>query len=420
MRLPALDRRTLAAVIKAAHDRGKLAVVHVSDQKSATEAVEDGADGLVHVFMDRAPDAAFVKLAREKGVFVIPTLTIIQSACGVAGGAALAEDPHLSPLLTGADVSSLKTAMPQPALRLFAPRRNFEFPKQAVRQLKEAGVPILAGTDAPNPGTVHGASMHRELELLVECGFSPAEALAAATSVPAKHFKLDDRGRVAPGMRADLLLVKGDPAADVKATRAIAHVWKAGVPFDREAYRKEIEAQRAAAAKLKGPGRALVSDFEAEGDAVTANFGAGWQLSTDSIAGGKSTGTLKLVQGGADGSRRSLQISGVIDPGLAYGWAGAMFYPGDTPFAPADLSAKKKICFWAKGDGKPASVMLFAKSRGFFPAGQQFIPGSQWKRHSFDISSFRNLKGHDLTGVLFAGSPRQGAFSFQIDQVEFE
>ena len=418
LRLPTLDRKTMAAAIRAAHARKKLAVVHVSDHQSATDVVEEGADGLVHVFRDRAPDGAFLKLAREKGVFVVPTLTILQSASGVAGGAALAEDPHLSPLLTGADVSSLKTALPAP--RLFAPRRNFELPKQAVRQLKEAGVPILAGTDAPNPGTVHGASIHRELELLVECGFSPAEALAAATSVPAKHFKLDDRGRVAPGLRADLLLVKGDPAADVKAVRAITHVWRAGVPFDRDAYRKEVEAQRAAAEKLRGPGRAVVSDFEAEGDAITASFGAGWQLSTDSIAGGKSTGTLKLVEGGADGSKRSLQISGIIDPGLGFGWSGAMFYPGNVPFAPIDLSAKKKISFWAKGDGKPAAVMLFAKSLGFFPASQDFTPGPEWKRYSFDISSFRNLKGNDLTGVLFAGTPRRGEFSFQIDQVEFE
>ena len=67
------------------------------------------------------------------------------------------------------------------------------------------GVTILAGTDAGNPGTTHGASMHGELELLVRAGLSPAEALNAATAATARAFGLDDRGRIAPGLRADLV-----------------------------------------------------------------------------------------------------------------------------------------------------------------------------------------------------------------------
>ena len=78
-----------------------------------------------------------------------------------------------------------------------------------------------AGTDAPNSGTAHGASLHGELQLLVEAGLTPTEALAAATSAPAAAFHLTDRGRIAPGLRADLVLVEGDPTADILQTRAI-------------------------------------------------------------------------------------------------------------------------------------------------------------------------------------------------------
>ncbi|HEY9420130.1 MAG TPA: amidohydrolase family protein, partial [Thermoanaerobaculia bacterium] len=60
-----------------------------------------------------------------------------------------------------------------------------------------------------------------------------AEALAAATANPAEAFGLADRGRIAPGLRADLLLVQGDPTADIKATRKIQRIWKAGVEVDR-------------------------------------------------------------------------------------------------------------------------------------------------------------------------------------------
>jgi imidazolonepropionase-like amidohydrolase len=87
---------------------------------------------------------------------------------------------------------------------------------------------ILAGTDAPNEGTTYGAGLHRELELLVEAGLTPVEALRAATSVSAAAFDLNDRGRIAAGARADLLLVDGDPTVDIRTTRNILHVYKRG------------------------------------------------------------------------------------------------------------------------------------------------------------------------------------------------
>jgi imidazolonepropionase-like amidohydrolase len=98
----------------------------------------------------------------------------------------------------------------------------------AVVALHRAGVAVLAGTDAPAPGVAHGASIHRELELLVLSGLTPSEALAAATAAPARAFGFHDRGRIAPGLRADLLLVEGDPTADVRATRRIVGVWTLG------------------------------------------------------------------------------------------------------------------------------------------------------------------------------------------------
>jgi imidazolonepropionase-like amidohydrolase len=91
-------------------------------------------------------------------------------------------------------------------------------------------VRIVAGTDAPDDGAAHGVSLPRELELLVEAGLTPVEALRAATSVPAGIFDFyRDRGRIAVGARADLLLVDGDPTTDIRETRALVHVYKRGV-----------------------------------------------------------------------------------------------------------------------------------------------------------------------------------------------
>jgi imidazolonepropionase-like amidohydrolase len=100
--------------------------------------------------------------------------------------------------------------------------------RDSVRRLHDAGVPILAGTDAPNRNTVHGASLHEELAQLVDVGLTAQEALAAATSRPADAFGLRDRGRIAVGKRADLLLVEGDPTRDILDSRRILTVWKNG------------------------------------------------------------------------------------------------------------------------------------------------------------------------------------------------
>ena len=95
-------------------------------------------------------------------------------------------------------------------------------------------MPILAGTDAnAGPGIPfsprHGESLHEELELLIEAGLSAVEALRAATVLPAHYFGLHDRGVIEPGRRADLVLIDGDPTADIRATRQIRRVWCAGV-----------------------------------------------------------------------------------------------------------------------------------------------------------------------------------------------
>jgi imidazolonepropionase-like amidohydrolase len=228
---PTLDTPTIKALVQATHGKGKIAVIHVSTQERAKAALESGADGLVHIFVDGAPEPGFGALAARTKAFVVPTLTVVESSVGGSGGRSVAADPRLAPYLRGEEVENLNRAMPA---RPEAPAR-LEHAVAAVRALKAAGVPILAGSDAPNPGTSHGASLHREMEMLVQAaGLSPTEALAAATSVPAKAFGLDDRGRIAPGLRADLVLVQGDPSTDITATREIVRIWKAGHPVERK------------------------------------------------------------------------------------------------------------------------------------------------------------------------------------------
>ncbi len=221
--LASLDLPTVRALVEAAHARGKLAVAHISRLRPAKEALQAGVDGLVHTFADRPADEEFIELARSRGAFVVPTLTVIAGIEGPGEARQFAEDSRVAARLSAAQRSTL--------IGDWSPRisnYNLSVALDSVAKLRAAGVDILAGTDAPNPGTAHGVSMHHELALLVRAGLTPRDALAAATLLPAKHFKLTDRGRIAVGLRADLVLVQGDPTQDITATRNIERVWKNG------------------------------------------------------------------------------------------------------------------------------------------------------------------------------------------------
>lgn len=238
--MPSLDSATMHALITETQRRDRMAVVHIHTLEYARTAMQAGADGIVHLFADRVADGAFLALIRERGAFVIPTLTVIAAFGGEPGAEALAAHPKIGPYLSGEHIKRLIAYNPEGRTN-----RWFQFDSvgTSLRMLADRGVPILAGSDPPNVGTAWGASLHRELELMVQAGLSPTVALRAATSVPARVFGLDDRGRVAPGLRADLLLVDGDPTADILATRNIIAIWKQGVRFDREGYRTALETE---------------------------------------------------------------------------------------------------------------------------------------------------------------------------------
>ena len=91
---------------------------------------------------------------------------------------------------------------------------------------------FYSGSDSAGAGlgTAWGLSLHHELFLFVDkCEFTPLEALRSATSVTANRFGFDDRGRIAKGLKADLVLVEGNPVADIDATLNLRGVWRDGV-----------------------------------------------------------------------------------------------------------------------------------------------------------------------------------------------
>jgi imidazolonepropionase-like amidohydrolase len=417
-KFPCLDRATLAALVAAAHKRNKLAAIHVDSLQDASDAIESGADILAHAWCDQEPGAAFFEQARKSRVVLIPTLTVLASICGLKPGSAPLNDPRIEPLVPVDARPGLEREFPGSG----AKEENFKRAQRIGLAFQRQGLPVLAGTDAPNPGTAYGASLHQELEFLVQAGFSPAEALNAATALPAQVFGLADRGRIAKGLRADLLLVDGNPLADIRETRRIAGIWKEGVALDRASYREQIAREKAAAASqprpMPPPGLAagMVSDFE--DGTPSSRFGSGWQESTDSIMGGKSTVEMKTAAPGAGGSQYCLALSGEVVAGAAFAWSGAVLFPAGQPFAPADLSTKKGITFWARGDGQTYQVLFYSEKTGFIPGAQSFVADSEWRAFHYAFSEFSGIDSTRITAIAFTAGPEPGRFSLQLDDIE--
>ena len=224
--LPLLGDDVVMAGVAEAHRLHLLTVAHTLTVDATRTAVRAGIDGVVHLFMDQPHTGAIIDQVAASRAFVVPCLVLNASMMGNTA-AAFAADPRVGSKLDEAWIGTMNSSFNR------YPQGNFDDVLASVAALHEAGVDILVGTDVSIPlpsfgGMAHGASVHHELQLLVRAGLSPLEALRAATATPARRFGLTDRGRIREGLRADLLLVDGDPTANISDTLNIRQVWRRG------------------------------------------------------------------------------------------------------------------------------------------------------------------------------------------------
>jgi imidazolonepropionase-like amidohydrolase len=200
--LPGFDEPTVLALVDAAHAHRLRTIAHAATRDAVLLAQAAGVDVLTHAPIDRGLEDGAVQRTRTSGEVVVPTLTMMEAIVGRIGGVA--------PV-------------------------SYDVARSAVGDWYRAGVTILAGTDANEApfapaSPPYGTSLHHELGLLVDAGLSPVDALRSATVLAAEYWGLADRGVIAPGKRADLVLIDGDPLADISAVSKVTAVWCAGQP----------------------------------------------------------------------------------------------------------------------------------------------------------------------------------------------
>ena len=215
-------------------------IVHATGLAEAKAALRAGAKLLVHSVWEPIDDE-FLALAKQNGTIVTPTLTVSRGYTRLYASILSRTPPAIDDngCVDGATRAKVAASAALPAtlanaegLRLREARTtaNELVASMNLKKMIAAGIPIATGTDAGNPLTLHGASIHAELEAMQSAGMSAMQVVVASTSVAARAAGIEkETGTIEAGKSADLLLLAADPSKDVRAFRQLRRVMRAGV-----------------------------------------------------------------------------------------------------------------------------------------------------------------------------------------------
>ena len=222
-----------AAVIDEAHQAGLRVAAHVFYLDDAKSLIEAGVDILAHGVRDQPVDQEFIDLLKSHDVWYIATIGVDESAYIYADQPQWMQEPFFLNALQPA----LRTQLGSPEWRagilanrkLGSSRDSVAMNQRNLAAIHQGGGKIGFGADSgANPLRIPGFAEHRELQLICDAGISPLEALKIATSNSAVLLQLADRGTLAPGQLADIVILDADPSQNIRNAQRINAVWHRG------------------------------------------------------------------------------------------------------------------------------------------------------------------------------------------------
>jgi imidazolonepropionase-like amidohydrolase len=220
----------VAAVMDAGRERGLRVATHLYYLDDAKRLLELGTGLLAHSVRDQDVDAELIDMLRASDVCYVPTLVRDVSTFVYAERPEWFDDPfflahahrgQLEGTAEPAFVEGQRGSVASSSAALAQAQRN-------LRILSDAGVPIAFGTDAGPRARFPGYFEHMELQLMVDAGLTPEQALLSATSVAADCLRLEEVGTLEPGKLADFLVLGADPLQDIQATHRLERVYVGG------------------------------------------------------------------------------------------------------------------------------------------------------------------------------------------------
>jgi imidazolonepropionase-like amidohydrolase len=238
-RAPSLPIALSRTVIDEGHRLGFKVTAHVFYHKDAVELAAAGINNFAHLVRDMEMSDALIATMNQKGIYVMPNIGAPERGTHTAPPAWF-DEPYLAGLLRDTEPADVvarirKSFTDRDAATAARNRQNYAILQKSVAKLSAAGARIILGSDTGLEDHPFGYAEQKELQLMAEAGMTPSQVITAATSRAAEFLALADRGTLAPGKRADLLVLDANPLDDIRNTRRIAKLYIAGSEVDRTA-----------------------------------------------------------------------------------------------------------------------------------------------------------------------------------------
>lgn len=426
--MTSMNEDTIAAIVDEAHKNNLEVLTHTVSLDKAKLAARAGVDVIAHGIGDKDADEELFRLMREKGTTYAPTLAVYEPRGRDILTPLLAAvlEPivlqRLNPPLVPPQNPPLKPAAGS-AENGDAPRlRRWAIMQRNTAALRQAGIKFGTGTDAGVTGTHHGWATQRELQLLVAGGLTPLEALTAATGNSAKALQVDnERGIIAPGKLADLLLIEGAPHRNIQDIEKIRHLFLGGREIDRAALAREIAAP--GITKLPAlTAQERIDDFEsAHGRSL---LDTRWVNGTDAGVDASQMVYGRILR--AEGNH-ALSVSGKLaEKERPYLRINVPLSRGAVE--PVDARAFRGVRFEARGEGNYTLLVPTASVRDNAHFQASFKAAAQWQSISIDFATLKQNNpripvqwtGADMLMLSFEITRPAGSFAWlELDNVQF-